>query len=75
MPPFFKGNPAFFGIMAGIVVIQILIVQYGGSLFSTVPLSASQWMLIILCTAPVLLLWPLITWSEKYARIRVKSEV
>ena len=73
MPPFFKGNPAFFGIMAGIVVIQILIVQYGGSLFSTVPLSASQWVLIILCTAPVLLLWPLITWSEKNMRITGKS--
>jgi P-type Ca2+ transporter type 2C len=73
MPPFFKGNPAFFGIMAGIVVIQILIVQYGGALFSTVPLTAAQWVFIILCTAPVLLLWPLITWSEKNMRISGKS--
>ena len=72
MPPFFKGNPAFFGIMAGIVVIQILIVQYGGALFSTVPLTAPQWVFIILCTSPVLLLWPVITWSEKHGRIRVK---
>ncbi len=53
MPPFFKGNPAFFGIMAGIVVIQILIVQYGGALFSTVPLTPAQWVFIILGTAPV----------------------
>ncbi len=72
MPPFFKGNPAFFGIMAGIVAIQILIVQYGGALFSTVPLTAAQWVFVILCTAPVLLLWPLITWSEKYMRIAGK---
>ena len=74
MPPFFKGNPAFFGIMAGIVVIQILIVQYGGALFSTVPLTAAQWVFIILCTAPVLLLWPLIAWSEKYMRIAGKPD-
>ena len=73
MPPFFKGNPAFFGIMAGIVVIQILIVQYGGSLFSTVPLTAAQWVFIILCTSPVLLLWPVISWSEKYGRRSRKS--
>ncbi|MDD1705952.1 MAG: calcium-translocating P-type ATPase, PMCA-type [Methanoregulaceae archaeon] len=72
MPPFFRGNPAFFGIMAGIVVIQILIVQYGGALFSTVPLTTVQWGFIILCTAPVLLLWPLITWSHKYVRIAGK---
>ena len=73
MPPFFKGNPAFFGIMAGIVVIQILIVQYGGAFFSTVPLTAAQWVFIIICTSPVLLLWPVITWSEKHGRIHVKS--
>ena len=36
MPPLFRGNPAFFGIMAGIVAIQVLLVQYGGD-FSTVP--------------------------------------
>jgi Ca2+-transporting ATPase len=69
MPPFFKGNPAFFGIMAGIVVIQILIVQYSGSLFATVPLTAAQWGFIILCTAPVLLLWPIIRWSTTFLRI------
>jgi len=56
------------GIMAVIVVIQILIVQYGGGLFSTVPLTAAQWVFIILSTAPVLLIWPLVTWSEKYVR-------
>jgi Ca2+-transporting ATPase len=73
MPPFFKGNPAFFGIMAVIVAIQILIVQYGGSLFSTVPLTPVQWLFLILCTSPVLLLWPVIKWSEKYVRISRRS--
>ncbi len=69
MPPFFKGNPAFFGIMAGIVTIQILIVQYGGDLFSTVPLTGAQWAFIVICTSPVLLLWPVIVLSNKFLRI------
>jgi len=73
MPPFFKGNPAFFGIMAGIVVIQILIVQYGGALFATVPLTAARWGFIILCTAPVLLLWPIIRSSTTLLRIPGRS--
>jgi Ca2+-transporting ATPase len=74
MPPFFKGNPVFFGIMAVVMVIQVLIVQYGGALFSTVPLTAAQWVFIIICTSPVLLLWPVITWSERFGGIRVKAE-
>lgn len=65
MPPFFRGNPAFFGIMAGIVMIQVLIVQYGGALFSTVPLTAFQWVFIVICTSPVLLLWLVIRYSER----------
>jgi Ca2+-transporting ATPase len=69
MPPFFRGNPAFFGIMAGIVVIQVLIVQYGGAFFATVPLAPAQWAFVILGTAPVVLLWPLIRWSTTFLRI------
>jgi Ca2+-transporting ATPase len=60
MPPLLKGNPAFFGIMAGIVGIQILLVQYGGELFSTVPLDPGQWLFIVALTIPVIFLWPLI---------------
>lgn len=65
IPPFFRGNPAFFVIMSGIVVVQVLIVQYGGAFFSTVPLDPGQWLFIILVTAPVILLWPLIRWCAK----------
>jgi len=60
MPPIFKGNPVFYGIMGLIVCIQIIIVQYGATLFGTVPLSAFQWALIGIGTMPVLLLWPLL---------------
>ncbi|MDD1723777.1 MAG: calcium-translocating P-type ATPase, PMCA-type [Methanospirillum sp.] len=67
MPPLFRGNPVFFGIMGLIVVIQILIVQYGGTLFGTVPLNLLQWLLVSIGTMPVLLIWPLL-------RVRLPSE-
>jgi Ca2+-transporting ATPase len=67
MPPLFRGNPAFFGIMAGSVAIQVFIVQYGGEFFSTVPLSLGQWLFILLVTFPVILLWPLIRWWVRNA--------
>jgi Ca2+-transporting ATPase len=54
MPPFFKGNPTFFGVMGLVVAVQVVIVQYGGAVFATVPLSAMQWVTIILATASVL---------------------
>ena len=55
MPPFFKGNPTFFVIMAAIVAIQIIIVQIGGPVFNTVPLSFEQWVTIIWATASILI--------------------
>ena len=54
MPPFFKGNPTFFVVMGLVVAVQVAIVQYGGAVFATVPLSALQWVTIILATASVL---------------------
>lgn len=55
MPPFFRGNPTFFAVMALIVVAQVLIVQYGGTIFDTVPLSVTDWVRIVVLTAPVLI--------------------
>jgi P-type Ca2+ transporter type 2C len=54
MPAFFKGNPTFFVVMGLIVAVQAIIVQYGGAVFATVPLSALQWATIIIATASVL---------------------
>ena len=54
MPPFFKGNPTFFVVMGLVVAVQVVIVQYGGAVFATVPLSAIQWVTIILASASVL---------------------
>ena len=54
MPPFFKGNPTFFGVMGLVLIAQILIVQYGGVFFGTVPLSTGEWVKIIILSASVL---------------------
>jgi Ca2+-transporting ATPase len=54
MPPFFSGNPTFFLVMGLVVAVQVAIVQYGGAVFATVPLSVMQWVTIILATASVL---------------------
>jgi Ca2+-transporting ATPase len=56
MPPFFRGNPTFFIVMGLIIAVQVAIVQYGGAVFDTVPLSMNQWITIILSTASVLVI-------------------
>lgn len=55
MPPFFKGNPIFFLVMIAIVIAQICLVQFGGEVIGTVPLSVEQWIKIIILSASVLI--------------------
>jgi len=54
MPSFFHGNPTFFVVMGVIVIVQFIIVQYGGAVFNTVPLSLTQWATIFVMSASVL---------------------
>jgi Ca2+-transporting ATPase len=56
MPPFFKGNPTFFIVMSVVVIAQILIIQYGGAVFGTVPLSLEQWVKMIVASSSVLII-------------------
>ncbi|MFA5254278.1 MAG: cation transporting ATPase C-terminal domain-containing protein, partial [Methanoregula sp.] len=54
---FFKGNPTFFLVMGGIVFIQVVIIQFGGAVFGTVPLAPVTWLTIAAATfIPVLLI-------------------
>lgn len=46
-------NMKFIGIMAFILVVTIIMVQVGGAVFRTEPLSWQTWMWIILITSPV----------------------
>jgi Ca2+-transporting ATPase len=48
-------NRLFLIIMAAIFIGTILIVQFGGDIFRTVPLTVEQWLTIILITSPVLI--------------------
>jgi Ca2+-transporting ATPase len=66
MPPFFRGNPIFFVVMGAIVLAQIFIIQYGGAVFDTVPLSLEQWVKIIIISASVLILGVILRVSFRY---------
>jgi P-type Ca2+ transporter type 2C len=74
MPPFFKGNPMFFVIMGLVVFLQIALVQYGGDIFATVPLSSLQWVTIIIASASILVIGFLLRISYRYSQER-KSAV
>ena len=57
MPEFFKGNPTFFVVMGAIVLVQVIIIQYGGAVFGTVPLTSGTWATIAVAAAvPVLVI-------------------
>ncbi len=55
-------NKGFVVIASAIFVGQIFIVQFGGGLFRTVPLSLRDWVLIVLGTSVVL-------WSGEFSRL------
>ena len=75
MPPFFKGNPTFFVVMAAIVAIQIIIVQVGGPVFNTVPLSFEQWVTIICATASILIVGFLLRIVYRLTKTGVVKEI
>ncbi|MCF7935997.1 MAG: calcium-translocating P-type ATPase, PMCA-type [Synergistales bacterium] len=55
-------NRTFLVILGIIFLGQVAIVQFGGAVMRTVPLSLTQWIAVILCTSPVLLLGRLQRW-------------
>ena len=59
-------NKKFLGIMALILVVTIIMVQFGGEVFRTEPLQWQTWGWILLLTSPVVLV------REIYYRIKAK---
>ncbi len=55
----------FLSILLVIFIGQILIVSFGGEMFSVEPLSVKDWLLITLLTSPVLLVGEIITLFRK----------
>ncbi len=60
-------NPAFLAIAAAILVGQFCIIQLGGDVFRTVPLSAAEWGLTIGLGIPVLLVGEFARWRRRAA--------
>lgn len=58
-------NPAFIGICLVIFIGQILIVQFGGDVFRTEPLSIETWLEIVGLTAIVPVCRELFYWTKK----------
>ena len=48
--------PAFLGVSAAILIGQILIVEFGGTMFNVEPLSLQEWLNLLLLTSPVFLI-------------------
>ena len=53
-------SKGFLWVILLIIVGQYLIVTYGGKMFNVVPLSPSDWVMIILLTMPVLVIGELV---------------
>lgn len=58
-------NPIFIGIALLILGVQVLIVNYGGELFRTEPMSLDEWLKILVLTLPVILLREAYYWVSK----------
>lgn len=68
-------NRAFLWIALAILIGTILIVQFGGDIFRTVPLDLMDWLAIILTTSSVLVFGELIRFMRGYGQPKVKSGV
>jgi P-type Ca2+ transporter type 2C len=61
-----RTSPAFLGIMGGIAVLTVVIVEIGGEVFRTTPLDPLTWIKIIAFTATALV------WGEASRLVRLK---
>lgn len=49
-----RQNPLFFGIMAAVAAVQLLLLYFGGSLFRTAPLTAAELLRVLALSATVI---------------------
>ncbi len=66
--PTLGNNPSFLLIAAAIFAGQVLIVQFGGSVFRTVPLTLSEWLILTAITSVVLWIgegWRLVSLAKQ----------
>lgn len=58
-------NPAFLAIVLAIFVGQVLMVQFGGTVFRTAPLGLGDWSLVVGGTSLVLIAGELLRWRRR----------
>jgi Ca2+-transporting ATPase len=58
-------NKAFLGIALAILLGQVLLVQFGGAIFRTVPLALVDWIVILIMTSGVLWVGELWRWYRR----------
>lgn len=63
-------SPGFLLVATLIIIGQLLIVQFGGDVFRTVPISLKDWILIIIATSAILWLGELFSLAGKLLRRR-----
>ncbi|MCC6803840.1 MAG: calcium-translocating P-type ATPase, PMCA-type, partial [Anaerolineae bacterium] len=73
----FKGmgeNRLFIGIAAAIFIGTVLIIQFGGDIFRTVPLALGEWLALLALTSPVVLLGEFLRYSRNLRARRAALE-
>lgn len=61
-----KRNKSFVIIALAILIGQVLIVQFGGGFFRTVPLSFSDWLIIFTATSSILWIYEIVKFAKRY---------
>ncbi|MCC8181010.1 MAG: cation transporting ATPase C-terminal domain-containing protein, partial [Planctomycetes bacterium] len=63
------GESKTFLLMAGIILLgQILLVQFGGSMFRVTPLSLGEWITLLIITSPVLWIGEFLRYDKRLRR-------
>ncbi len=60
-----RHNPAFIAIVVAIFIGQVLMVQFGGQVFRTVPLPWLDWLLVVVGTSVVLIVGEVMRWRYR----------
>jgi Ca2+-transporting ATPase len=67
-------NRLLLGIAAAIAIGTVLIIQFGGDIFRTVPLSLVDWLAVFALTSPVVLLPEFLRYSRHLRARSAASE-
>lgn len=66
-------NKKFLGILTLILIVTILMVQFGGEVFRTEPLSFINWATIIICTSPIVIVNELCRILKQNKRLKMQK--